>query len=74
MPKPTQTAVRISEPTLSGSTGPLPTWIDDLRHRVARERGVDPDSLQAEVVRVAQEGGRDAIDIRFTTKSQERHD
>lgn len=57
-----------SEPALCGSTGPLSTWIDDLRHKVASELGVDPDSLEAEVVRVAQEDGRDTIDIRFTTK------
>jgi hypothetical protein len=64
----TRTTVRLSEPTLAGSIGPLPTWIDDLRHRVANELHVNPDVLEAQVVRIAQEDGRDTIDIRFTTK------
>lgn len=64
----TETTVRVSEPTIAGTVGPMETWIDRLRAKVAQQRGVDPMSLEATVVHVGQEDGKDFIDVRFTSK------
>ncbi len=57
-----------SQTTLAGSTGPLETWIDRMRYRVAAELGVDPDTLEHELVQARYEDGQPYIDVRFKSK------
>lgn len=54
-----------SHTALAGSIEPMETWIDRVRYRVAAELGVDPDTLQMEVIQVGQEVGGQYVDIRF---------